>query len=50
MTQYLTDQDEVDSALEKGIFLQTICSYCIQNTILLDTRTHSSPCLGRENR
>ena len=38
MTQYLTDQDEVDSALEKGIFLETICSYC-QNTILLDPRT-----------
>ncbi len=38
MTQYLTDQDEVDSALEKGAFLETICSYC-QNAIQLDPRT-----------
>lgn len=38
MTQYLTDQDEVESALEKGVFLETICSYC-QNVIQLDPRT-----------
>ena len=37
-TQYLTPQDEVDSALERGAFLETICSYC-QNKILLDPRT-----------
>ncbi len=38
MTQYLTDQEEVDSALKKGTFLETICSYC-QNSIHLDPRT-----------
>ena len=38
MTQYLTDQDEVDSALENGTFLETICSYC-QNAIQIDPRT-----------
>lgn len=38
MTQYLTDQEEVDLALEKGTSLETICSYC-QNKISLDPRT-----------
>jgi len=46
MTQYLTDQDEVDSALEGRIFLETICSYC-QNAIQLDPRTFE-PLSGRE--
>jgi len=46
MTQYLTDQDEVDSAQEKGTFLETICSYC-QNPIQLDPRTFE-PFSGRE--
>ena len=45
MTQYLTDQDEVDSALEKGAFLETICSYC-QNAIQLDPRTFEPLQLG----
>jgi len=38
MTQYLTPQDEVEDALAKGSFLETICSYC-QNEIRLDART-----------
>ncbi len=38
MTQYLTDQEEVDSVLEKGTCLETVCSYC-QNAIMLDPRT-----------
>ena len=38
MTQYLTPQEEVDSALEKGKCLETVCSYC-QNKISLDART-----------
>lgn len=38
MTQYLTPQEEVDSALQKGSNLETICSYC-QNKIYLDPRT-----------
>ena len=38
MTQYLTLQEEVDSALESGSCLQTICTYC-QTTISLDPRT-----------
>jgi len=38
MTQYLTPQEEVEVALEKGTFLETICSYC-QNRIRLDART-----------
>ena len=38
MTQYLTPQEEVDSALEKGKCLETVCSYC-QNKIALDART-----------
>jgi hypothetical protein len=38
MTQYLTPQDEVDSALERGSNLETVCSYC-QNKIYLDPRT-----------
>ncbi len=38
MTQYLTPQEEVEDALAKGSFLETICSYC-QNEILLDART-----------
>ncbi len=41
MTQYLTPQEEVDSALEKGSCLETICSYC-QNKIALDPRTFAS--------
>jgi ribosomal protein S27E len=41
MTQYLTPQEEVDSALEKGSCLETICSYC-QNRISLDPRTFAS--------
>lgn len=38
MTQYLTPQDEVDSALQKGSCLETVCTYC-QNKISLDPRT-----------
>jgi hypothetical protein len=38
MTQYLTPQEDVEEALEKGAFLETICSYC-QNRIRLDART-----------
>ena len=38
MTQYLTPQEEVDSALEKGKCLETVCSYC-QNKIFMDART-----------
>ena len=38
MTQYLTPQEEVDSALQKSSNLETICSYC-QNRIYLDPRT-----------
>ena len=38
MTQYLTPQDEVEDALAKSAFLETICSYC-QNEIQLDART-----------
>jgi hypothetical protein len=38
MTQYLTSQEEVEEALAKGTFLETICSYC-QNRIRLDART-----------
>jgi hypothetical protein len=41
MTQYLTDQEEVDSAQEKSTCLETICSYC-QNEIRLDPRTFES--------
>jgi bacterioferritin-associated ferredoxin len=41
MTQYLTDQEEVDASLEKGACLETICSYC-QNVIKLDPRTFES--------
>ncbi|MDD1748634.1 MAG: toll/interleukin-1 receptor domain-containing protein [Methanothrix sp.] len=38
MTQYLTPQEEVEEALAKGKWLETICSYC-QNKIRLDART-----------
>jgi len=38
MTQYLTPQEEVDAALEKGSCLETVCSYC-QNKVSLDPRT-----------
>jgi hypothetical protein len=38
MTQYLTPQEEVDDALAKAGWLETICSYC-QNKIRLDART-----------
>ncbi len=38
MTQYLTPQEEVDDALRKGSYLETICSYC-QNKISIDPRT-----------
>ena len=38
MTQYLTPQEDVDEALQKGTFLETICSYC-QNRVRLDART-----------
>jgi len=38
MTQYLTPQEDVEEALAKGTFLETICSYC-QNKIQLDART-----------
>jgi ribosomal protein S27E len=37
MTQYLSPQEEVDAALDKGSFLETVCSYC-QNKIQLDPR------------
>ncbi|NPV63531.1 MAG: toll/interleukin-1 receptor domain-containing protein [Methanotrichaceae archaeon] len=40
MTQYLTPQEEVDEALKKGGFLETVCTYC-QNKISLDPRTFS---------
>jgi ribosomal protein S27E len=40
MTQYLTPQEEVDEALKKGSFLETICTYC-QNKVSLDPRTFS---------
>jgi ribosomal protein S27E len=38
MTQYLTPQEDVEEALAKGVFLETMCSYC-QNKIRLDART-----------
>lgn len=38
MTQYLTPQEDVDEALQKGSCLETICSYC-QNKISLDPRS-----------
>jgi ribosomal protein S27E len=38
MTQYLTPQEDVDEALQKGSYLETICSYC-QNRVSLDPRT-----------
>lgn len=38
MTQYLTPQEDVDDALQKGSCLETICSYC-QNKVSLDPRT-----------
>jgi hypothetical protein len=38
MTQYLTPQEDVDEALQKGSCLETICSYC-QNKVSLDPRT-----------
>jgi hypothetical protein len=38
MTQYLTPQEDVDEALQKGTCLETICSYC-QNNVSLDPRT-----------
>jgi hypothetical protein len=38
MTQYLTPQEDVDEALQKGYCLETICSYC-QNKVSLDPRT-----------
>ena len=38
MTQYLTPQEDVEEALAKVAFLETICSYC-QNKIRLDART-----------
>ncbi|NTV27583.1 MAG: toll/interleukin-1 receptor domain-containing protein [Methanothrix sp.] len=41
MTQYLTDQEDVNSALENGSYLETICSYC-QNAIKLDPSTFDS--------
>ncbi len=41
MTQYLTDQEEVDASLKKGKHLETICSYC-QNMIRMDPRTFES--------
>lgn len=40
MTQYLTPQEDVDDAICKGAFLETVCSYC-QNKITLDPRTFS---------
>ena len=38
MTQYLTPQEEVEDALAKTGWLETVCSYC-QNKIRLDART-----------
>ncbi len=38
MTQYLTPQQEVDSAILHGSTLETICTYCERN-ISLDPRT-----------
>jgi len=38
MTQYLMPQEEVEEALAKGAFLETICSYC-QKGIGLGART-----------
>ncbi len=47
MTQYLTPQEDIDSALEMGSFLETICSYC-QNKIHLDPRTFAPRTLPLE--
>jgi hypothetical protein len=44
MTQYLTPQEEVDEALAKDGWLETVCSYC-QNRIRLDARTFEPQCL-----
>ena len=41
MTQYLTPQEEVEEALQRAGWLETICSYC-QNVIRLDPRTFES--------
>jgi hypothetical protein len=38
MTQYLTPPEEVEEAISKGAFLETVCSYC-QNKLSLDPRT-----------
>jgi ribosomal protein S27E len=38
MTQYLTPQEEVDEAMKKDSFLETVCSYC-QNRVRLDPRS-----------
>ena len=38
MTQYLTPQEEVEEALQRAGWLETVCSYC-QNKIRLDART-----------
>lgn len=40
MTQYITPQEDVDHAMQKGSSLETICTYC-QNNISLDPRTFS---------
>jgi hypothetical protein len=47
MTQYLTPQEEVDDALLKGGWLETVCSYC-QNKIRLDARTFEPILMERD--
>jgi hypothetical protein len=48
MTQYLTPQEEVDEALAKDGWLETVCSYC-QNRIRLDARTFEAVSLARDS-
>ncbi|WP_406657383.1 toll/interleukin-1 receptor domain-containing protein [Methanolobus sp. ZRKC2] len=38
MTQYITPQDQVDTAIIAGTNLETMCSYC-ENKLFLDPRT-----------
>ena len=49
MTQYLTPQEDVEEALAKGTFLETICSYC-QNRIRLDARTFEPVLLAEDEK
>ncbi|MDW7733570.1 MAG: toll/interleukin-1 receptor domain-containing protein [Methanolobus sp.] len=38
MTQYMTPQEQIDTAIIAGIDLETMCSYC-ENKLFLDPRT-----------